>query len=105
MKGINLIINQYTKAKKWDTPLIVTRSGTGSIYDLHFTLTDYSYLLDKCNEVIPIEWQNAIDDLYKQERAIITKRTELMTQYKKQFPAIVAPIIEQYQADYPEEFI
>jgi hypothetical protein len=98
---LNFVLSQADKP----LPLSFVRSGAKGLIDVPYDMESGKPLREHLNSYIPQEWLDTINDLKKQERAIIDKRKQLMAEYRIQIVDIAAPLIEQFPIDHPEYFI
>ena len=106
MASINLVIDQYMKGHP-NTRTISLSKGSNhpTSVIVPYTLASYGPLLDYCSHLVKPEWQQAIAEIFEQERALIQRRQQLMAQYKQELQQTLPPLIEQFRIDHPEYFI
>lgn len=104
MQGINLIIDAYKGGG--NNGLILKKSNTvNRVTVIPYEMVSYQSLIDHCEQFVPDEWRNTIQDLYHQERAIIQKRQKLIAEYKVKLCPILDAEIAQFPSTHPEYFI
>lgn len=104
MYGINLVIESYCNDTRGRL-CFRNSNGPNKITEIPGQLSNNTFLLKHCNKLILPEWQEAILDLYNQERACINKRKELMKYYKEQLKDPLDETISKFQIEHPEYFI
>lgn len=104
MAGINLIIDSYKELS--NNKLVLKKSNTANrVTIIPYEMTSYQPLIDHCEQFVPDEWRNTIQNLYQQERELIRTRQKLIAAYKLTLQPILDAEIALFPSTHPEFFI